>query len=198
MLASPPNSRGIVATPASPPRFTPPMSSLDPSVPEKDTARLLVEARRALRLQQEAAATSVHLAQAILHAFQKTAAIAQRAVEEIPGEDTRERYAEEMTRVTRALAGVVEEFSPGLTPDADRDLPAPPAAAAPLPEEFFLWLRQRKGGATLTRADAIISGRNLWSRANAEDRNTLVTIWCDTLRARANALLQLAAARYST
>lgn len=172
------------------------MSPLNQSTPENEAARLLAEARRALRQQQEAASASVHLAQAILQAFQRTTTIAQHAFEQIPNEESREHFATEMSRITRALAGVVEEFSPGLTPEATEDLP-PPSAPAPLPEEFFLWMRVRKGGPILARADAITAGRSLWHRASANDRETLVRAWRQDLRARAQELLQLSGGRYA-
>ena len=172
------------------------MSPLDRSSPENEAARLLAEARRALRQQQEAATTSVHLAQAILQAFQRTTTIAQRALEQIPNEEAREHFAIEMGRVTRALAGTVEEFSPGLVPDAGVDLP-PPSPPSPLPEEFFLWLRAQKGGPLLARSDAVAIGRNLWQRADAADRRELISTWRNSLRARAQELLQLAAPPYA-
>jgi hypothetical protein len=172
------------------------MSSSPHSTPEQEPARLLAEARQALRQQQEAASASVHLAQAILQAYQRTTSIAQHAFEQIPNEESREHFATQMTKVTRALAGVVEEFSPGLTPDAMEDLPVP-SIPTPLPEEFFLWLRTCKGGATLARADAITAGRSLWHRASAQDREMLLRAWRQGLRARAQELLHLAAGHYA-
>lgn len=171
------------------------MTPLDQPGPEKDTARLLADARRAIRQQQEAAATSVHIAQAVLHAFQQVSRLAERACAEIPAEAKRRELAEEMTRVTRALAGVVEEFSPGLTPES-ADLPEP-SAPAPLPDEFFLWLRTQKGGAPAGRSEGLASGRELWSRATAPDREFLLQTWRQLLRSRATALFQLSSSPYA-
>jgi hypothetical protein len=173
------------------------MTPLDQPGPEKETARLLADARRAIKQQQEAAATSVHIAQAVLHAFQQATRITERACAAIPDEARRRALAEEMSRVTRALAGVVEEFSPGLSAEA-AELPEP-AAPAPLPEEFFLWLRtQQQHGATLPRADAITAGRQLWSRATQPDRDFLLQTWRQLLRERATALFQLSSSPYAT
>jgi hypothetical protein len=171
------------------------MSPLDQPGPEKETARLLADARRAIRQQQEAAATSVHLAQAILHAFQQASGITQRACAAIPDETRRLALADEFTRVTRALGGVVEEFSPGLTPES-AELPEP-APAAPLPDEFFLWLRTQKGGEPISRSAGIAAGRALWSHATAHDREFLLRTWRQVLRERATALFQLSSSPYA-
>ena len=172
------------------------MTPLDQPGPEKDTARLLADARRAIKQQQEAAATSVHIAQAVLHAFQQASRLTERACAAVPDEAQRRAFAEEFTRITRALAGVVEEFSPGLTAEA-AELPEP-AAPAPLPEEFFLWLDAQKGAATPERSAAIVAGRDLWSRATAPDREFLLRTWRQLLRARATTLFQLSSSPYAT
>lgn len=170
------------------------MSPLDQPGPEKEIARLLADARHAIRQQQEAAAASVHLAQAILHAFQQASRITERACAAIPDDEQRRELAEEFTRVTQALAGVVEEFSPGLTPEA-AELPDP-APAAPLPDEFFLWLRTQKGGEPVSRLTGIAAGRALWSAATAPDREFLLRTWRQILRERATALFQLSMSPY--
>lgn len=171
------------------------MTPLDQPGPEKDTARLLADARRAIKQQQEAAATSVALAQAVLHAFQQASRLTERACAAVPDEAQRRAFAEEFTRITRALAGVVEEFSPGLSAEA-ADLPeaAPPA---PLPDEFFLWLRQQKDRSALAPAAAVAAGREIWSRATAPDRDFLLRTWRQLLRARATALFQLSTSPYA-
>jgi hypothetical protein len=171
------------------------MTPLDQPGPEKDTARLLADARRAIRQQQEAAATSVHLAQAVLHAFQKASQLTERACAEIPDDTKRRALTDEFSRITRALAGVVEEFSPGLTAES-AELPEP-SPAAPLPDEFFLWLRTQKGGEPLSRATGLAAGRQLWSRAVAPDREFLLQTWRQLLRARATALFQLSSSPYA-
>lgn len=171
------------------------MTPLDQPGPEKEPARLLSDARRALRQQQEAAAASVALAQAVLHAFQQASRLTERACAAVPDEAKRTAFAEEFTRITRALAGVVEEFSPGLTAEA-ADLPEP-ASPAPLPDEFFVWLRQQKDRAPLETAAASAAGRDLWSRATAPDREFLLRTWRQLMRARANALFHLSSSPYA-
>ena len=162
-----------------------------------DTARLLGEAMQALKHQQEAAATSVHIAQAVLRAFQQISRLSREIVEKLPNEEAQEYYATEMNRITRALAGVVEEFSPGLSGDAGVDLPEP-APAAPLPEEFFAWMHTMKTGRAVSAGEAVTIGRTLYAQTTAAERTVLVASWRKATRARASALFSLSSGVYRT
>jgi hypothetical protein len=162
-----------------------------------ETARLLGEAMRALKHQQEAASASVHLAQAMLRAFQQMSRLGREMVERLPEEEAQEHYAQEMSRITRALAGVVEEFSPGLASDTMEDEPARPEPA-PLPEEFFVWMHAMKSGTAATAPVAASAGRALYEQAPVADRLVLVAAWRKSVRARASRLFGLSGGSYRT
>lgn len=174
------------------------MHSPDSKASNDDTARLLGEAMRALKHQQEAAAASVHLAQAMLRAFQQMSRLGRELVERLPDEEAQEHYAEEMSRITRALAGVVEEFSPGIAPEEPAEEAAAPMPPGPLPEEFFVWMHAMKSGSAPNASDAAAAGRTLFEQAPAADRLVLVSAWRKAVRARASRLFGLSSASYQT
>lgn len=173
------------------------MHSSETPASNDDTARLLGEAMRALKHQQEAAATSVHIAQAVLRAFQQMSRLSREIVEKLPNEEAQEYYALEMSRITRALAGVVEEFSPGLSADSGVDLPAP-APASPLPDEFFGWMHTMKSGRALPVGEAVSIGRTLYAQTTPAERTDLLAAWRKATRARATALFTLSSGVYRT
>jgi len=152
---------------------------------------------RALKHQQEAAATSVHIAQAVLRAFSQMTRLSREIVEKLPNEEAQEYYALEMNRIARSLAGVVEEFSPGLAASEDIDLPEP-AEPAPLPDEFFAWMQAMKNGRRLPLAEAVEIGRSLYAQTTEQERPMLVAAWRRATRAHATALFSLSSGAYRT
>lgn len=172
------------------------MHSPETPASNDETARLLGEAMRALKHQQEAASTSVHIAQAVLRAFQQMSRLSREIVDQLPDEEAQERYALEMNRVTRALAGVVEEFTPGLSAGAEVDLPAAPAT--PLPDEFFAWMHTMKSGRAVPVGEAVTIGRTLYAQTTAAERDVLLAAWRRATRARATTLFGLSSGRYRT